>query len=229
MARGRIGGREGRAALRALAEKGEGQEDEPFLLLALGIADDRAAAPFVRRRFREEQRLRAPAALALGLLRDREAAPEVRSLAFGKGLARVRGPCITALGLMGDAESAPEMRRVLDEEADPVLRLDAAVALGILGDGEAVGHLQRLARRGGSVHVRSHSCYFLGMVGTEPAARTLLEALGDDAEKMVVRMHAVAGLGLLADRSPVPILASLNADGDYRLPIDPLREILSFL
>jgi HEAT repeat protein len=130
---------------------------------------------------------------------------------------------------MGDGESAPALRRLLGEETEPRLRLSAALALGILGDPEAGPGLVALARKGSSVHVRAHSCYFLGILGTREAAKALVESVQDPEENMVVRMHAVAGLGVLADRNPVPLLSGLSADGNNLLSIDPLMEVATFL
>jgi HEAT repeat protein len=229
MALGRIGGAGGREALRPLLDGQRGTEDRPFVILALGIAGDRPSAPVIRRLFREEPHLRGSAVLALGLIGDREAAPEVREIAFGKGDAGLRSHGITALGLMGDSDSAPAMRRILAEEDAPGLRLAAAISLAILGDPDAVPAVTLLARHGGSVQVRCHSCYFLGILGGPAAAKALVQAVEDGKEQMVVRMHAVAGLGVLADRSPVPYLSGLNADTDYLLPIGPMQEVATFL
>ena len=231
MALGRIGGPRGREALRPFFDAFHGAEDRPYVLLALGISGDRASAPVVRRLFREERNpdVRGASALALGLLGDLEAAPELRAVAFGKGDSALRSHALMALGLMADAEAAPGMRRLLAEEEEPRFRLAAAVALGILGDPEAARELARLARKGPSVHVRAHSCYFLGLLGSREAAQTLVEVVEDPLEKMVVRMHAVAGLGVLGDRSPVPLLSGLGADGNYRLAVDTMQEVSTFL
>jgi HEAT repeat protein len=229
MALGEIGGAGGREVLRSLVDGFRGQEDRPFVVLALGIAGDKASAPLFRRFFREEAQLRGPSVLALGLVGDREAAPEIRGVAFGKGDPPLRSHCITALGLMGDPECAPALRRLLADEDAPGLRLAAAVTLAILGDPDAVPAVTALARRGSSVQVRCHSCYFLGILGGAEAAKALVQAVEDPKEQMVVRMHAVAGLGVLADRNPVPLLAGLSADFDYLLPIAPMLEVATFL
>jgi HEAT repeat protein len=226
---GRIGGPAAREALRPFLEDVHAIGDLPFAILAVGVSGDRASAPLLRRTFREDPFSRGSAAIALGLLGDREAAPDLRGVAFGRGEAPLRAHCITALGLMGDVEAAPALRRLLGDEEEPRLRLSAAVSLAILGDPEAEPALVHLARKGGSVHVRAHSCYFLGILGTRPAALALVEAVGDPGEKMIVRMHAVAGLGVLADRSPLPLLSGLGADGNNLLPIDPLQEVGTFL
>jgi HEAT repeat protein len=226
---GRIGGAPGREALRPFLENPAASEDRTYVLLALGISGDLASAPLLRRAFREDGALRGPAAIALGILGDREAAPDLREAAFGKGDAVLRSHCITALGLLGDEAAVPSLRALVLEDGEPRLRLAAAVSLGILGDPAAVPPVAALARKGTTQIGRAHACYFLGVLGGREAARTLVDAAADSREAMVVRMHAVAGLGVLADPSPVPLLAGLGVDGNHLLGVDPIVEVASFL
>ncbi len=230
MALGRVGGPVARSALRGLLDSARGP-DRTSAVLAVGVSGDLPCAPLLRSILRTEgdEKTRGAAATALGLLGDREAARALREAAFGKGQPEYRAHCLRALGFIGDEESAQRVRAVLADESDPQIRLAAAECLGILGDPGAVPLLAGLARKGSSVHVRAHSCYFLGLLGGEEAARALLDAVEDPEEQMVVRMHAVAGLGVLADRSPSPVLSGLGSQGNYLLEIDPLREVTTFL
>jgi HEAT repeat protein len=230
LAIGRIGGDGARVLLRRLYGEAKVVDRGPAAL-ALGIAGDAPSAPLLRIQFRSggEAGPRGAAATALGLLGDPDAAPSLREEAFGQGDPKLRAYCLAALALLGDAGAVPGALRVLRTESDPVVRLAAVECLAILGDGEALPVLRELARKGESVSVRSHACYQLGVFGGPDAARTLVEAVEDRGEEMPVRMYAVAGLGVLADRSPFPMLAGLGAAGNHFLGVDPLREVATFL
>jgi hypothetical protein len=53
--------------------------------------------------------------------------------------------------------------------------------------------------------------------------------LQDRTGPVLLRTFAAAGLGVLADRSPLPVLSGLSADGNFRLGIDPVAEVATFL
>jgi HEAT repeat protein len=230
IALGRIGGDAARFALRRLLDDARGAE-RTYAALAIAMAGDKPSAPALRALLRGpgDADIHGAAATALGILGDAEALPLLRETAFGKGDSVVRGHCLEALGLLCDEDSAVELRRIAAEEPDPRLRLCAAVALGILQDPGAVEALGSLATKGSTIHLRAHSSYFLGVVGGAEAARILVRIVEDRQEEMIVRMHAVAGLGVLADRSPCPVLSGLGADANHLLAVDPLQEVSTFL
>jgi HEAT repeat protein len=227
---GKIGGPAALRALRAALEQGDHCE-RPFAALALAAAGDRATAPLLRTLLRSSGAAgpRGAAAVALGLLADGDALADLRGLAFGKADPALRIHCMTALGLAADADSVPSFRAALEDEPDPRIRLAAAVALSILQDEGAGPALARLAEKGESAAVRSHSAYFLGIVGGADAAPVLVRILQDRTQPVLLRTFAAAGLGVLADRSPMPVLSALGADGNFRLPIDPAQEVATFL
>ena len=227
---GRIGAPASFPALRRVLVDGDVAE-RPFAALALAMAGDRASGPAIRTLMKPPGNPghRGAAAVALGILADAEALPDLRALAFSKADAALRIYAITGLALQADEESAPTLRRALEDEPDPRLRLSAAVALAILQDAAARPALERLAEKGESTAVRANAAYFLGVAGGPPAAPTLARLLADTRQAVLVRTFAAAGLGVLADRSPLPVLSSLGADGNFRVAVDPVMEVATFL
>ena len=227
---GAVGGPAAVETLRAAYREGRGGE-QTAAAIALGCAGDLGVGPFLHRAFRDSGNSwsRGALALALGAMGYRPASEDLRATALGKEDGTLRGYAVTALGILGGAGAAEDLRRVLLEDRDPWLRCTAARGLRLLKDRRAVAPLQALATGKGPVHERAQSCYFLGILGGPEAMRTLLRVVDDRDEEMIVRMHAVAGLGVLADRSPVPILSSLGADTNWLLPIAPLQEVQTFL
>ena len=227
---GRIGGPAAVQVLRPVFREGR-STDRAQAALALGAAGDVGAGPALHRVFRESGGawIRGALALALGMSGYRPAAEDLRAVALGKEEAALRGHAMTALALLGGPAASGDLRAVLLSDRDPWLRCTAARGLRLLGDRSAVRPLQGLATGPGTAHDRSQACYFLGILGGPDAARTLLRVLANREEEMAVRMHAVAGLGVLGDRSPVPVLASLSADTNHLLPVAPLQEVQTFL
>jgi len=227
---GRIGGPAAIAALRRVHVDGDVSE-RPYAALALACAGDRASAPPMRALLRAPGNPwhRGAAAVALGILADTDSLPEIRAVAFGKSDPSLRLYAFTGLALQADEASAPALRRALEEEVEPRMRLAAAVALGILQDPVVRPALERLAEKGDSPAVRAHAAYFLGVAGGTGAAPTLTRLLADRTQPVLVRTFAAAGLGVLADRSPLPVLSSLGADGNFRLAVDPMMEVATFL
>ena len=227
---GRIGAEDSLRPLRRIMMEGDVAE-RPFAALALATAGDRDAVPAIRALFRSPGHAghRGAAAIALGILADGETLPDLREFAFSKADASLRIYAFTGLALQADEASVPGFRRALEEEPEPRLRLAAAVALAILQDDGARPALERLAEKGESAAVRAHAAYFLGVAGGPPAAPTLARLLADVRQPVLVRTFAAAGLGVLSDRSPLPVLSGLGADGNFRIAVDPMMEVATFL
>ncbi len=224
-----LGGEPALAFLRETWRTGRG-EDRLHAALALGRRGDVLCAPSILAALREEgsQEGRGALSLALGMMRHAPAEGDLLELA-GKGLLETRAHALSALGLLGGKPAAAAARTALLEERDPLLRFAAARCLRTLGDRSAVAPLVAAATGGGGVQERSQACYFLGVLGGREARAVLLRLAEDRAAPMPLRMHAVAGLGVLADRSPVPVLADMAADTNFLLPVGPLEEIRTFL
>ena len=226
---GSVGGPPAVAVLREAWREGR-REDRLHAALALGAAGDLPSAVSLHRALREAGAAREWSALALslGMMGYRTAAKDLLERA-GKGDPVARSHALSALGLLGEREAAAAARTILLEERDPRFHLVAAECLRALGDRTVVPDLVRRALGGGGVQERAGACYLLGVLGGEEAMRTLLRVAGDRGGEMILRMHAVAGLGVLADRSPVPLLADYGAGTNFLLPVGPLLEIQTFL
>ena len=230
MALGRIGGPKAVAALQGILKKAT-KVDIPFVALALGIANDRTSAPDLLARFREEKDpgLRGSLALALGLLRDAAAAGDIRDLAFGKGPREARRHCMLALGLLGDSASSAALLDVVTTDNDPFLKNAAGTALGLLADREAVPKVAAIALANGSIRARGCACRILGTIGNRDSAKLLARLAGDRSETGYLRMFAVTGLGILAERSDIPVLSSVGFDLETEVRIDALDTLAGLM
>ncbi|MHC4923842.1 MAG: HEAT repeat domain-containing protein [Planctomycetota bacterium] len=230
MSLSQIGGEVPRDILRDIVSKGSKLE-VPFASLGLALMDDRDALPLLRKLFNDERDpvMKGSLALSLGLFGDKESAPGIRKMAFSQVDRGLRGHCLTALGLMKDLESAKDVRAMLEEERQPRLRLAAAVCLGLMQDPSTLPLLVDIAKNGTNVAIRASSCQVLGSIGNMSSARVLIDLVEDEKEKSVVRMVAVGGLGTLADRSLIPLLAQVTLDSNYAVFIDPLVEVTTIM
>jgi HEAT repeat protein len=227
---GRIGGDGARKALRATLKKGL-RGDLPFAALALAIAGDRESAPELLRLFQSEKDpdARGALAIALGLLDHAPAAPALRAEAFPEGFRMLRGHCMVALGMLRDAASAEPLRKALAAEKDVHVRLQAGLALGLLGDGEAVPRLLEILWKDGNVEARGLACRVLGLVGDREAARAMAAVAANGKQPALFRMFAVAGLGVLGERSGEPLLSLAALDFDPESRPDPVEELSGWM
>lgn len=191
-------------ALRAgLADRGAGRA-RAACATALGILRDREAEGLRRlaeivRSEREDDELRAYAALALGLIDV--PAPEV----------------VTAV------------RAALQERGSEVLRMHCATALGLLGDRKALPLLEAELDGGGSLGARGEALLAIARVGDDRAVDPLIARLKDPAENAYTRALACAGLGIVGDLEWVPSLARLSQDLNYRASPDAINEVVTIL
>ncbi len=221
MALARIGGPQAIEAIRRRLAK-PARMDLPFTALALGVAGDGGSAAEILRWFREGRDYadRGACALALGLLRHADAAPDIRVLAFSKAPRECRRHCMLALGLLRDGESSGPLLEVVTTDWDPYLKNAAGTALGLLGSREAVGRAAAVAQGATSILARGHACRILGMIGNRESARLLVRFARDPRETGYLRMFAVTGLGILAERTDLPILSTAGFDLDNETRLD---------
>jgi HEAT repeat protein len=158
--------------------------------------------------------------MALGLTRDTRAKACLEGIvADTKRAPDLRGYAALALAFLGDEESLPALRAALRvETARPDLLRSGSLALGFFGTAEDVPFLlEALARTGDEGrHVRGAAAIALGLIGGEEALTGLLE-LATAAEAPLTRAFAIAALGWLADRDPVPRIPLLFAGLNYRV------------
>lgn len=230
MALARIGGASAVQGIRRRLEK-PARMDMPFTALALGVAGDRESAGEVLKWFRDgrDPSDRGAFAMALALLRHAEAAPEIRALAFSKAQRDARRYAMLALGVLRDEASSAPLLEVVTTDWDPYLKNAAGTALALLGDREAVGRVAAVAQGATSILARGHACRILGRIGNRESARLLAKFARDPKETGFLRMFAVTGLGILAERGDIPVLSAAGADIDTEVRLDVFDTLMGLM
>ncbi len=186
------------AALRSRYDKAHDPSERGALALALGLADERDAAPGILDDFRHSQDdgFRGYAAVSLGLLRCHEAAADLLPMCRDATLSdALRQQVVRGLSLMDDPDLVPALIEALAEART----IDVAWSLG-----RALG-----ARR-------------------DPRSVEALAAIAVDASKPVpARAFACVALGLLGDKAELRFSAEIARDGNDLLPTDTMAELLS--
>jgi HEAT repeat protein len=157
--------------------------------------------------------------LALGFLGSPEAAVILRhKLKTSVGEPELQGYAALALGLMGDMGSKEAIRDELsDTRGKAQLQRPACWALGLLGDRDDVNVLiSVLKREGPGRHsVRGAAAIGIGLIGDASAVDKLLKIAKRDRNTSN-RAFAIAALGCLIDKDPVPRLPQLFKNTHYR-------------
>lgn len=243
---GRIGTE---AALLALLDEAENGPHDARAFAALGLSTriwyaDHAARepdgvdPGLRRRIVlkladlaariRDTETRAAFLLARGLVKDANARDELVEIVTRPGDATLRGFACVALGLLGDA--CPEVKDALyvalAERTNVDLRRDAATGLGLLRDAATVSHLLDQLRDASSFVVQGQLVTAIGTIGDRRALAPLVSLLEDTKQPAQVRALAAVGLGLIGDALPLPALARLSRDYNYRASVPDLDELL---
>ncbi len=241
---GRIGTE---AALLALLEEAENGPHAARAFAALGLStriwyagrpEQDPVEPALRRRIVQkladlsarirDAETRAAFLLARGLVKDQDARDELVQVVTRPGDTTLRGFACVALGLLGDAR--PEVKDALylalAERTSVDLRRDAATGLGLLRDAATVQHLLDQLRSASSFVVQGQIVTALGAIGDQRALAPLVSLLEDTSQPTQVRALAAVGLGLIGDPQPVPALARLSRDYNYRASVPDLDELL---
>lgn len=169
-------------------------------------------------------------ALSLGLLDDRSMGSLLDRDLRATRDELLAGALAEALGLLRHQASADVLQEVCARPgSSESLRLSAAMALGLIGDPEAVPLLLETLANTGSLGVRAACAKALGLIGDASAVEPLVALAGDDGRSEAARAFACVSLGLLGERTRLPFLEPLKADGHYLLPVDSLKELLAIL
>lgn len=199
--------------------------------LAVGLlgrrleAEERAPEEVVRlatrlcESLRGEENSLAGGGMAMGaaLLRDEEAAAvmveKLRVEESGAGGAYVA----LALGMLGGPRAVGTLRAIVaDPRSEGDLLRQASLALGVLGDAAAVPVLVARLGAARSIWEASALVEALDMLGDRSAIPLLLDLLADRDRSDLVRSHAAAALGLVADPTCLPGNAEIARDLNYR-------------
>jgi HEAT repeat protein len=242
---GRIGTEAGMAALLDEAENGS-YGSRPFAALGLATRlwyaehgqEPDGVDPALRRRIvlkladisarTKDPETRAAFLLARGLVKDEASLDELVQVVQHPGDATLRGFACVALGLLGKAR--PEVKDALylalAERTNIDLRRDAATGLGLLRDAATVPYLLDQLRTASSFAVQGQLVTAIGAIGDRRALSPLVSLLEDRSQGVQARALAAVGLGLIGDPRPVPALARLSRDYNYRASVPDLDELL---
>lgn len=224
-----IGGDRTVFELRTAFTKAE-DADRGFLALALAVANDRDAAPMIRKALLAggSESFRGGAATALGLLGDAGSRDVLEAQVAARGAIWPQGYAALALGMAGIVEARPVLRNELERANDPRLRVNLALGLALLDDPSMPGWLVDTFRNPrGTTYSRGAAAMSLGLLRYDESVPLLAGVACDSAENEMLRAYAVAALGILMDRSDPPRLASLAAGQDDSLQNDALAEVLT--
>ncbi len=131
-----------------------------------------------------------------------------------------RGHAAVALGLLQATDHREELRELLRESRRlPALQERVAIGLGLMGDAEAVPILLGLiAPEDGRppLAVLGSSAAALGFIGDRRSVEPLIAILdGRDRHLRIARAFAAVTLGRVADRAPLPWVASISEGINY--------------
>ncbi len=184
----------------------------------------------------------APIAHALGMATgsDLEARARMSALLAAAGDpaadSEARGYAALGIGhaaLRADTEVQTEagamLRARLAERRSALPMVLCATALGLFRDGGAVAALRDEVRSGPGRWLGAEAATALARIGTPAAAEALLGLAGSAEEAPQVRALAIAGLGRMLDREPVPSLARVTLWLDYRASTDAFDELSAIL
>lgn len=179
-----------------------------------------------------DARNRAAFAVGLGLAKDLAARKALlAAVADGNGDSELRGYAAVAVGLLAlpSKESSDVLERAMKDSRDDELRVQCAVGLGLLGTRGVVDLLLDELTKGGGQVLLGQVVLALGRIGDARVLPRLVGLAMDRTTPDPVRAMAVACLGLVGDLEPVPTLALLSTDVNYRATTDSLAEALTIL
>ena len=119
--------------------------------------------------------------------------------------------------------------RSTKDRSDQNLRRDAATALGIMQDAETIPLLLKELKRAKSFTVQGQIILAIGTIGDQRAVEPLIEILDNTSRPDATRAMAAVGLGMIGDLLPIPRLARLSKDYNYRASVKDLDELLYIL
>lgn len=157
--------------------------------------------------------------LAAALARDTAARDPILDFVLTDRDSESRPHGALALGLLGWDGAVISLRRVVqDSRYRPLVLRDASIALGMLGSSEAVPSLLAMLDESPSLAVQSAVSSALGYVGDARAVEPLLATLPKGTRPDSVRAFAIAALGGLCDRDPLPWNAPIAESVNYWVP-----------
>ncbi|HKB15428.1 MAG TPA: HEAT repeat domain-containing protein, partial [Planctomycetota bacterium] len=128
-----------------------------------------------------------------------------------------RGYFGLGLGLLGD----PQAREILLQEVRnarrrPLLLQQAAIGLGLLSNPNAVPVLVEQLKAEETLYAQAAVATALGYVGDQRSLRPLIEMARDESLAGTSRGLAIAALGRVADKEPLPWNSKISSMANYR-------------
>jgi HEAT repeat protein len=206
-----------------------------YAALALAIMGDNAANDYFEEYLSEanrthfQQEVHSAMAMAVGLLEDHAAVHDLREIVTrGRVEDDYRGYAAFALGVMGDQKSKETILKTMEEEKrrQDLLR-SGCWAIGLLGGREDIPKLIDMLKLDdkGNHQVRGAAAIAIGLIGDSQAVKPLLTIARIDPDTSN-RAFAIAALGCLIDKDPVPRIPQLFANIHFRHEPAAIRKAL---
>jgi HEAT repeat protein len=223
---GRVGGPDARKRLIQELDANM-RQDRAFAALGLGISGATDLAPRLRKEFEaaSDDSLKAAVAIALGLMHDPDALKIVGDVAKTKGNPELLRHLMWFFALDRGRGSAGIVTGVLEEAKTPDVHDSGCIALGLIGELESQAVLINLLTTAAPVTLRGAAALGLGRMGDRRAIEPLSKVIKAMQEPQIVRSRAVAGLGVLCQRSPWPPFARVTIDSNFDVANDVIDQI----
>ena len=182
-------------------------------IMALGILGDERAKPEFKNILADRKKsdlVKGSAIIGLGLLKDKEAVPVLIDLFQKRPDDPILSPyIILALGMIGDEPATEALLPIwaqADKNISRVAYTNLAVALTMLGKRkEVIDQLVKHSAKGQNSSLRQYALHTLGIVGDRESAQAFVDACTDENDASI-KSYAVTGIGLLLEKSPVPLI-----------------------
>jgi HEAT repeat protein len=206
-----------------------------YATLGLAIMGDKSANDFFLEHLAEDNRAKwskethSAMAMALGLLEDKRSIRDLREIVVrGRVEDDYRGYAALALGIMGDVASKDTILRTMeDEKKKRDLLRSGCWAVGLLGEKKDIPSLIGfLEIDGADKHeVRGAAAIAIGLIGDSSAVAPLLKIVRDDTSPQN-RAFAIAALGCLIDKDPVPRIPQIFMNTHFREEMGIAHDVL---
>lgn len=180
-------------------------------LVSLGNIGDKSVIPFLDKILNKPKgdvQIRAYAALALGKIKDPEAVEILRKSLKEKN-PDIRASIAIAFGMIKSPDTKDDLVALFKKDKNSRVRQFAAISLAQLGDKSVYATLYKTATSSrGSFDVKAFAILALGLLGEQKETNKFIKEIVIK-KKPIIRPVAVLTLGLLKDKTAVPILLEI--------------------
>ncbi|MFH1228566.1 MAG: HEAT repeat domain-containing protein [Planctomycetota bacterium] len=208
------------------------REGQGLTIIALGILGETRAKPEFRKIMEDRKKsdfVKGAVAIALGLLKDKESLPVLTDLFAKRSDDPILAPyLIMSIGMIGAGTDDPANKKAIDAllpiwaNADKnfsrVAYTNLAVTLTMLGKRqEVLTQLVKHSAKGQNGTLRQYALHTLGLVADKESAQALVDACKDENDNSI-KLYAVIGMGLILEKSPVPLIGYWTANNNTEVP-----------